>query len=134
MQKLNLDCVVFHGRKPLEEMPRYYAMADAMLVTLTANQFISLTLPGKVQSYMAAGKPIIAAANGEIQHIIADSGCGYCAAAEDAQGLADAIRETAADSARRAEYGENARRYYKEHFRKERFFETLEAVLQENCV
>lgn len=132
VQKLNLDCVVFHGRKPLEEMPRYYAMADAMLVTLTANPFISLTLPGKVQSYMAAGKPIIAAANGEIQHIIADSGCGYCAAAEDAQGLADAVCLFLKCENRTA-LGSNARRYYKENFTREKFMDNMESALHAAC-
>ena len=84
---------------------------------------------------MAAGKPVVGAIDGETARIVNEEArCGICCGAEDAQGLADAIRETAADSARRAQYGENARRYYREHFRKERFFAMLEAVLQENCV
>jgi glycosyltransferase involved in cell wall biosynthesis len=107
-------------------------MADAMLVTLTANPFISLTLPGKVQSYMAAGKPIIAAANGEIQHIIADSGCGYCAAAEDAQGLADAV-SLFLKCENRTALGSNARRYYKENFTREKFMDNMESALHAAC-
>ncbi len=70
VREKRLDNVIFHGRKPPEEMPAYYAQADAMLVTLTADKFISLTLPGKVQTYMAAGKPIIGAAIGEIPQVI----------------------------------------------------------------
>ena len=70
--------VIFHGRKPSEEMPRYYTFADAMIVTLTANPLVSLTLPAKVQSYMAAGKPILASANGEIANVIKESGAGFC--------------------------------------------------------
>ena len=58
-QDNGIQNVIFHGRKPSEEMPRYYAFADAMIVTLTANPLVSLTLPAKVQSYMAAGKPIL---------------------------------------------------------------------------
>ena len=130
-----LTNITFHGRRDVTEMPKFYAMADALLITLKHDPVLSETLPGKVQSYMAAGKPVVGAIDGETARLVNEEAfCGICCGAEDAEGLADAIRETAADSARRAEYGENARRYYKEHFRKERFFETLEAVLQENCV
>lgn len=86
VREKRLDNVIFHGRKPPEEMPAYYAQADAMLVTLTADKFISLTLPGKVQTYMAAGKPIIGAAIGEIPQVIEAAQCGWCAGAEDAAG------------------------------------------------
>lgn len=124
-----LDQVVFHGRKPVEEMPKYYAMADAMLVTLTADEFISLTLPGKVQTYMAAGKPIIGAANGEIPVAIESARCGFCAPAEDSAGLAQAVRKfvLCADT---KELGENARKYYLEHYTKERFMSQLEHELR----
>ena len=67
-------------------------MADAMLVTLKADEILSLTLPGKVQSYMAVGKPIIGAINGETKSIIEDAKCGYCGKAEDAEELAENIR------------------------------------------
>jgi glycosyltransferase involved in cell wall biosynthesis len=50
--------VIFYGRKPVSEMPQFYNMADAMLITLKADKIISYTLPGKLQSYMAAGKPV----------------------------------------------------------------------------
>lgn len=128
--EMKLDQVMFHGRKPLEEMPKYYAMADAMLVTLTADPFISLTLPGKVQTYMAAGKPILAAADGEIPNVICQSGCGFCARAGDAQGLADAVR--AFQSCENKErLGENARAYYERSFTRDRFMDHLERVLKE---
>ena len=51
-------------------------LADAMLVLLTADKNISRTLPGKVQTYMAAGKPILAAADGETPLILAEAACG----------------------------------------------------------
>lgn len=123
-----LDCVIFHGRKPVEEMPQYYAMADAMLVTLTADPFISLTLPGKVQTYMAAGKPILAAATGEIPQVIQDARCGWCAEAENAADLAQKVRLFLQYS-HKAELGRNARAYYETHFTRDRFMDTLEREL-----
>lgn len=124
----HLDCVVFHGRKPPEEMPRYYAMADAMLVTLTADPFISLTLPGKVQTYMAAGKPILAAAAGEIPQVLAAARCGWCAEAENARDLAQKVRQFL-QSPDKAQLGRNARAYYEAHFTRDRFMDTLEREL-----
>lgn len=127
--ELSLDNVIFHGRKPKEEMPQYYTMADAMLVTLTADPVIGMTLPAKVQSYMAAGKPVIAAANGEIPRVIADSGCGFCASAEDAQGLAEAVQRFLACEDR-AMLGRKAREYYLSHYTQAMFMNTLLSELE----
>lgn len=124
-----LEQIVFHGRKPVEEMPKYYAMADAMLVTLAGDEFISLTLPGKVQTYMAAGKPIIGAATGEIPLTIERAKCGFCAAAEDADGLALAVQKFL-DCPNKAELGQNAKRYYQENFTQDMFMDCLESELK----
>lgn len=120
--------VVFHGRKPVEDMPSYYAMADAMLVTMKSDPVINLTLPGKVQSYMAAGKPIIGAVAGESALVIERSGCGMCCPPDDAQKLAQTIRSFfSADD--HSEMASKSKKYYDRHFSKERFFETLENEL-----
>lgn len=123
-----LECVVFHGRKPLEEMPHYYAMADAMLLTLTDDPDISRTLPGKVQTYMAAGKPILCAANGEIQDVIREAKCGYAVNAGDWEGLAKCVKSFLRNNSEIA-FGENARIYYKNHFAKDKMIDTLETKL-----
>lgn len=125
--------VIFHGRKPVEEMPKYYAMADAMLVTLTADEFISLTLPGKVQTYMAAGKPIIGAAIGEIPLAIERAQCGFCADAEDAEGLAAAVQKFL-NTENRQQLGQNAKRYYEENFTRKLFMDRLEGELEKFSV
>lgn len=131
-QKLELGNVIFHGRKPMEEMPAYYAMADAMLVTLTDDPFISLTLPGKVQTYMAAGKAIIGAADGEIPRTIKAAECGFCAKAQDAHGLAQAVEQFIADE-NGLLFGKNARAYYEKCFTRERFMMGIENALKNNC-
>lgn len=126
--RMELDNVIFHGRQPLEVMPEYYAMADAMLLCLTADAEISRTLPAKAQGYMAAGRPILAAANGETALILAEAGCGACVAAEDDVALAEAIREFIR-SGDRAELGRRARNFYAEHFERSAFMERLEEIL-----
>ena len=121
--------VIFHGRRPVEEMPKYYAMADAMLVTMQKEPIISLTLPGKVQSYMAAGKPLIGAIDGETKRVIAEASCGLCADAEDAEGLAECVRQFIA--ADRAAFAQNSIDHYNAHFKKAMFIERLEGALSE---
>ena len=130
VQSLNLDNVIFHGRRPIEEMPQYYAMADAMIVTLIADPFISLTLPGKVQTYMAAGKPIIGAATGEIPRVIAAAQCGYCSDAEDARGLAKNV-QAFLKCEDKQKLGENAKAYYRQCFTRDQFMDKLERELIE---
>lgn len=123
-----LTNVIFHGRRPVEDMPEFYSMADAMLVTLGDNKIINYTLPGKVQSYMAAGKPVIGAINGETPMIIEAADCGYCCPAEDADALAENIRRFI-DQDMYERFSANALAYYKKHFDKNTFINRLEKEL-----
>ena len=132
-QAEGLKNITFYGRRDVSEMPAFYAMADAMLVTLVDDPVLSLTLPGKVQSYMAAGKAVIGAINGETARLVQEADCGTCAPAEDARALANILKNGADHSELLKKQGENARRYYDTHFRKETFIKTLLSVLQENC-
>jgi len=130
VEELGVTSIVFHGRQPVERMPEYYGMADAMLVTLSDDEIISYTLPGKVQSYMAAGRPVIASANGETPLVIKEADCGYCCAAENFEALASVAEEFCELSyERKEELGKNARDYYNEHFSKKVFIGDLEKEL-----
>ena len=97
-----------------------------MLVTLTADRFIGMTLPAKVQSYMAAGKPVIAAANGEIPKVIQSAHCGFCAKAEDVDDFVRAVRAFIACEDKKS-LGKNAKEYYEANFTCDKFMERLEA-------
>lgn len=128
-----LTNITFHGRRDLQEMPAFYAMADAMLVTLVDDPVLSTTLPGKVQSYMAAAKPVIGSINGETARLIREADCGACAPAEDAGALAEVIRQAAANPEKLRQQGENARKYYKSHFRKDIFIRELLDTLEKHA-
>ena len=120
--------VKLYGRRPIEEMPSFYAMADAMLVSMRDDASVNDTLPGKVQSYMAAGKPILGSIAGETPYIVAEAECGLCAPPDDPEAFAQAVREfIARDDQQRM--GENAKRYYEAHFLKNRHMDRLEAML-----
>lgn len=128
-----LSNVFFYGRKPIENMPDYYSMADAMLVTLTSDPVLNLTLPGKVQSYMAAGKAIIGAINGETAEVIQRAQCGYVASAGDGSKLADTIRRFLRLTDEQKNILEkNARAYYEAYFSKEKFLNQMEQCLLKN--
>ncbi|MEO2075944.1 MAG: glycosyltransferase family 4 protein [Bacillus sp. (in: firmicutes)] len=126
---LELTNIIFHGAYPVSEMPRFYEMADAFLVTLKANKEISYTLPNKVQSYMAAGKPIIGAIDGETQMVINEADCGLCAPAEDYMELAHLIKKFALEREKHFQYGRNARDYYDRNFSKQIFMQRMNSVL-----
>lgn len=123
-----LNSVIFHGRKPLEEMRKYYALADAMLVTMRKDPMLNKTLPGKVQTYMAAGKPIIGAIDGETSLVIYDAECGLCGEAGNEEQLAKNVRTFITYD--NSQFGEKAYRYYTEHFEKQRFMDKLEQALE----
>lgn len=125
---LELINVIFYGRRPLNEMPRFYRMADAMLITLRNNKTLSYTLPGKVQTYMATGKPIIGSINGETRRIIEQSHCGLCCDAENYKELADLILKFCSSN-EKEQMAANAQKFYFENYSKERFMRLLEDEL-----
>ena len=124
----DLNNVIFYGRKPVEEMPKYYAMADAMLITMEKDPIISLTLPGKVQSYMAAGKPIIGSIDGETRRIIKIANCGYCCNAENLDCLIKIINKLM-EVNNFDELGKNSYQYYKNNYKKNICIKNLEMIL-----
>lgn len=82
-----LDNVIFEGRVPLSEMQKYYDLADAAIVSLTGDEYCKKTVPGKVQSYLKAGLPILSIDSGATSKWINEIGCGFTCPAEDVEGF-----------------------------------------------
>lgn len=89
------DRIRFYGPKPAAEAAQYYKKADVCVLTLDGSTQIGDTLPGKLQTYMAAGKPVIAAANGATKEVIEESRCGICTSAGDDRALGEALLDAA---------------------------------------
>lgn len=125
--------VRFYGPKPFNEAKEYYKLADACILTLDGSNRIGDTLPGKVQTYMVAGKPILGAMNGAGYEVICEAQCGLVVKAGDSEQLAKAFLEFAdhKSSQEKSAMGENARMYFRRHFREESFFTQLEEELRE---
>ncbi len=125
------DLVTFYGPKPFKEAVTFYPKADACVLTLDGSNHIGDTLPGKLQTYMAAGKTVLAAANGAAGDIISESGCGRCVAAGDYEAYGRILLHFADNRQEYSDCGKKAREYFREHFMEEQHFETLEKKLSE---
>ncbi len=124
----------FHllGRYPPEAMPRFFARADAMLVTLKKEPIFALTVPAKVQSYLACAKPIIAALDGEGARVVTEAGAGLAVPAENPAALAAAVLELARLGKKpRETMGASGRAYFEQHFEREMLLTKLEGWMNE---
>ena len=131
INKRNLkDQFILLGRHPLERMPSFFKHADALLVSLKDTPIFSMTIPGKLQTYLATGIPIIAMLNGEGAEIIRTAQAGMTCPAGDHQKLATTLLEMSQTSlAERQRMGENGRLLNDTTFNRERLISQLEEWL-----
>jgi len=108
------------GSYPVEKMPLFFSMADALLVSLKPDPVFSATIPGKIQSYLKSGKPIIASLDGIGAEVIKESSAGYCSPAGDYEALSKIVLKMSNLSEKqRKKMGEYAQKYYLNHFSSE---------------
>lgn len=119
------------GQHPVESMPRYFQLADVLLVTLKRDPIFSLTIPSKIQSYLACQKPIVAGLDGEGARIVQESGGGLAVPAESPDALAQAVLKIyALTDSERAEMGRRARSYFDLHFERSMLTDKLESWMR----
>jgi glycosyltransferase involved in cell wall biosynthesis len=120
------------GRHPMSRMPEFFRGAQALLVSLRPDPVFNLTIPGKVQTYLATGVPIVGMLDGEGARVIEESGAGLVCAAGDADALAaNVVRLADASEADRAIMGLNARAYAAREFDLDRLLDQLEGWMRE---
>jgi glycosyltransferase involved in cell wall biosynthesis len=118
----NLQDKVFTlGRFPLEAMPSFFRAADAMLLTLSGEyDDLKMVVPSRLQSFMAAGRPVLAMIDGAGADLILKANCGYVVKSGDYISLAKIIQEKVLPDLESFEkLGGNGRKYFEEHFRKD---------------
>ncbi|MDR6929417.1 glycosyltransferase family 4 protein [Pseudomonas sp. BE134] len=116
-KSLHLDNLVLPGRFPADAMPEIFECAAALLVSLNDEEIFSYTIPSKIQAYLAAGRPIIAALRGEGARVISDSGAGLVCPPASGQLLAAtilALKESS--SVERDKMGVAGLKYFNENF------------------
>ena len=109
-------------------MPSFFRAANALLVSLRGDPVFALTVPAKVQSYLAAGLPILGMLDGEGSRVIAEADAGLTCAADDGAALAACVRRLAdlpADV--RAQMGVRGRAYASREFNRERLVSAFES-------
>lgn len=127
IEKHKITNVFLLGRHPLNKMPALFKSADVMLVSLKDSPTFFLTVPAKVQAYMASSKIILGMFNGEGQQLINESGSGFAVNAGDFRGLIEkALKIKGLNKEQRFQMENDSKKYYTLNFSKERLFDFLE--------
>jgi len=131
--KRGLESTVnFPGRYPAEAMPRFFAISDVLLVSLKKEPIFSLTIPAKIQSYLACAKPIIAALDGEGAKVVEESGAGIACPAENPDALAKTVLKIYDMPEKdRQLMGKNGRIYFERNFERNMLIDRLESWMDE---
>jgi colanic acid biosynthesis glycosyl transferase WcaI len=128
------DRVRVLGSRPATAMPKYFAAADALLVSLRDEPIFALTVPSKLQSYLACARPVIAMLGGEGARIVAQAQAGVVVPPGQASELAKAALQLRAMSGEaRAQMGERGRQYYETHFERRRTIDRLEELIMQTA-
>jgi glycosyltransferase involved in cell wall biosynthesis len=123
--------VLMLGAYPAERMPSFYRHADALLASLKDEPIFAMTIPGKIQSYLATGVPIVAMLNGEGAELVRRTGAGISCSAGDSRGLAAAVKSLASmPKYQRDEMGKNAVRVSSDEFSRDKLIARLEGWLE----
>lgn len=127
VRESNLDhCIKFYGRKEEKEIPQYLANADAALLILKPDPVFEMTIPAKLQTYMACGVPIIGCVSGEGKRMIEESKSGVVSSNISVEGLVDVCNRMLSMS--KEEYAKlsmNSYEYGKKHFDKKIIIDQL---------
>lgn len=123
------NVILFHGYHSIEKMVNFYKIADICLISLKGGNYISKTLPLKLQGYMAAGKPVLGSIDGDAFEIIRDSNCGLCVKADDWEGLAKLLKESIENLENIKALGINGKKYYKENFTSKKQLEGIISLI-----
>jgi colanic acid biosynthesis glycosyl transferase WcaI len=115
------------GSRPMSAMPRYLALADVLLATLRRDPIFERTIPTKLQSYLACGRPVLAALEGEGARVVEEAGAGLTCPAEDPDALAEGVRRLhGMGKEERQALGDRGRAYFLAHFEREHLVTRVE--------
>lgn len=123
------EIVTFVGKLSEEEANRYIHFADCAYLSFKKNKLFDMTLPAKLQSYMACATPILAAAGGESARIINEAQCGF-ACEQDANILANMVRNDVMQSNKLDSMRINAKHYFDDHFAMNLVVDQLENMMK----
>ena len=111
--------IVFHGRKYRDEMARYYIASDFLIMSLIDEPIFNVTVPAKIQTYIATKKPILAILNGDTADIVKDNNLGFTADPSNIDAIKDVfIQSIEASEGKLKQFSENCDQLTKEVYSK----------------
>lgn len=126
INKRALNNIKLLGHYPVQAMPHLMRQASVLLVTLLDRDIFSSTIPNKIQAYLACGRPILAAINGEGAKVIDEADAGIAVPAEDVNQLAKAaIRLSMMSEDELTLMGRNGQAYFINNFDHEQLVSDL---------
>ena len=115
-------------RVPASRIPEILSACNAGFISFAQTPLWEMTIPAKLQSYMACGKAIIASASGETKRIIQEAECGVCCEIGNAQALADGIKKLIRADCQ--DMGRKARKYFRENFDKKKLMDQMDRFIK----
>ena len=126
------EAVRMLGRHPIERMPAFFRGGDALLVTLKSDPVFAMTIPGKVQTYLATGLPLIGMLDGEGARVIEEAGAGFVCPSGDGRALANRVARLAElPPGERVAMGARGVAYSQREFDRDRLLTQLEGWMRE---
>lgn len=118
------DMFLLIPRQPADRIPKLLAACEVAFLSFQDMELWKMTIPAKLQSYMACGMPVIASAEGETEKVIGEANCGVCTPLGDSEKLADAIIDIKKKDL--GYLGKNSRKYFKSHFEKQMLMDEID--------
>jgi glycosyltransferase involved in cell wall biosynthesis len=125
-----LKNVEFKGRVRHEEVPAVITSASVAVMLLRDVPLFEDALPTKLLEYMAAGRPVVAAASGQVATLVNGVGAGIVCPPENAAAVAAAIRTLTSDEAAAQSMGSLGRAYVEATLSRVAMVDTLEEEIK----
>lgn len=133
-RELGLSNVTFIPNQPRSAMGIIFKNSDVLLVHLKKDPLFKITIPSKTQAYLAAGKPIIMAVEGDATNLVQLANAGYSCKPDNPHALADCVRKLVTMSLEeRNVLGENGRKFYERKMSFSHGVDRFESVFESVC-
>jgi glycosyltransferase involved in cell wall biosynthesis len=112
---LGLTNVLFLPKRPIQEIGALLSRAEALLVHLKDDPLFAITIPSRIQAYLAVGRPILCGVRGNAAELVLEAGAGICFESGDASSLVEAVKSLCGlPPEAQAEMGKRGRQFYQD--------------------
>ena len=126
-----LHNVRFLPHQAAERMPQWLALADVVLVHLKRDPLCEITIPSKTLAYLACGRPILCAVDGDAAEVVQLAGAGMVCPPEDPGVLAKAVHDFyRMPSPARDALGTSGRRAFLANYTRQVLIDRYEALMR----